>query len=799
VPFELDRLAEYTDDAILGEIRRVAERVHSMQLSITEFSRHARVSTNTIRRRFGSWQSALQKAGLADRAPSSPNITKSAVASRALSGEDIASELRRVARLVGRSTVTIKEFHQHSPIGVGAVRSRFGSWHKGLAAAGLGTVALGRRYTDEECYENLMRIWTLRGRPPQYREMNLAPSTVGGKAYTKRWGTWNKALAAFSERVSQDFVESTPDVPPRVEAGRPVRVPPVDRDVRDPPLSAEGSESFGYDAAGNLVEVAWPGGRIELARDPLGRIVREAQKAAGHEHVIETSYDALGQRVGRRTSLGHTEAVTRDVLGGRVRTLLDGDLELTHALDAFSREVSRGLPGGGVVTSVYDPLGRLSQRRVAGPGRDVSVGAGEPDWVGRSRDATTAMLTYRYDPASELVASIDRARGTTEYRYDPVGQLVAAVPEKARREVFHYDPAGNLHEGDGAPARVYGQGNRLLRKGDTEYRWDDHGRLVEKREREEVWKYAWNEAGLLAAVDTPSGERVELEYDPFARRVQKRVTAWDAATAKRALVRDVRFVWDGDVLVHELVREVKERAASAGDPVVAVRTYCFEDDSFVPAAHREADGRWVHYINDPAGAPEKLVDGRAEVLCELERGAWELRQPAGARASTPIRFQGQYEDEETGLHYNRARYFDPATARYISLDPTGLAGGVNVFRYARNPLMWVDPLGTTDFFRGGSDLTPRTMRDGKSEFRSPDPTRPDVQSRGVSLFSNQDKTDRFGGSFKVTALPPELAIEQRGKDKEHFEIVAKSPMTEEEYRKALQQVKLERTPPRSCG
>jgi hypothetical protein len=74
-----------------------------------------------------------------------------------------------------------------------------------------------------------------------------------------------------------------------------------------------------------------------------------------------------------------------------------------------------------------------------------------------------------------------------------------------------------------------------------------------------------------------------------------------------------------------------------------------------------------------------------------------------------------------------------------------------------------------------------------------------VQSRGVSLFSNQDKTDRFGGSFKVTALPPELAIEQRGKDKEHFEIVAKSPMTEEEYRKALQQVKLERTPPRSCG
>ncbi|MGO9291270.1 MAG: homing endonuclease associated repeat-containing protein [Polyangia bacterium] len=137
MPFEFDRLAEYTDDAILGEIRRVAQHVPGEKLSITEFRRHARVSTNTIRRRFGSWQMALQSAGLADRAPSSPNLTKSAVASRRLSKEDIVTELRRVADLVGRSTVTIREFQQHSAIGVGAVRSRFGSWHKGLAEAGL--------------------------------------------------------------------------------------------------------------------------------------------------------------------------------------------------------------------------------------------------------------------------------------------------------------------------------------------------------------------------------------------------------------------------------------------------------------------------------------------------------------------------------------------------------------------------------------------------------------------------------------------------------------------------------------
>lgn len=236
MPFEFDRLAEYTDDAILGEIRRVAQAVPGDKLSIGEFRRHARVSTNTIRRRFGSWQIALQSAGLADRAPSSPNRTKSAVASRKLSKEDLVTELRRVAALVGRSTVTISEFQQHSAIGVGAVRSRFGSWHEGLAESGLAPVALGRRYSDEECYENLMRIWTLHGRPPQYREMNLPPSTVGGKAYMKRWGTWNKALAAFSQRVSQDSAGSASDPPPPARIDRPEYIPAVQRDVRDPPL-----------------------------------------------------------------------------------------------------------------------------------------------------------------------------------------------------------------------------------------------------------------------------------------------------------------------------------------------------------------------------------------------------------------------------------------------------------------------------------------------------------------------------------------------------------------------------------
>ncbi|GLS24614.1 RHS repeat-associated core domain-containing protein [Marinibactrum halimedae] len=65
----------------------------------------------------------------------------------------------------------------------------------------------------------------------------------------------------------------------------------------------------------------------------------------------------------------------------------------------------------------------------------------------------------------------------------------------------------------------------------------------------------------------------------------------------------------------------------------------------------------------------------------------------GEHFHQPIRFQGQYHDEETGLHYNRFRYYDPAIGQFITQDPIGLLGGSNNYRYAPNPISWTDPWG----------------------------------------------------------------------------------------------------------
>lgn len=205
--FELDRLPNYSDEALLSELRRVAGIAGTSKLTVAEFSKHSKTGITTLRRRFGSWPAALEAAGLSHLYNAIPAATKSRTLARQMSTDEILEEIRRVALIVGRTDIVADDLRQHASIGVDAIRKRFGSLKAALHAADLIERAHGRRYTDDECFENLLRVWTHYGRPPKHSEMNLPPSEVGPKAYTARWETWNKALHAFVERVNADLEE----------------------------------------------------------------------------------------------------------------------------------------------------------------------------------------------------------------------------------------------------------------------------------------------------------------------------------------------------------------------------------------------------------------------------------------------------------------------------------------------------------------------------------------------------------------------------------------------------------------
>ena len=110
-----------------------------------------------------------------------------------------------------------------------------------------------------------------------------------------------------------------------------------------------------------------------------------------------------------------------------------------------------------------------------------------------------------------------------------------------------------------------------------------------------------------------------------------------------------------------------------------------------------------HYYNDHLGTSNELTDHQDEVVWYADyesRGntakvEWHEQVIDNLKVSRdelqPIRFQGQHFDEETGLHYNRFRYFDPDMGMFTTRDTIGLMGGSNVFQYAPNPIGWIDP------------------------------------------------------------------------------------------------------------
>ncbi|WP_193389369.1 RHS repeat-associated core domain-containing protein, partial [Neisseria elongata] len=235
-------------------------------------------------------------------------------------------------------------------------------------------------------------------------------------------------------------------------------------------------------------------------------------------------------------------------------------------------------------------------------------------------------------------------------------------------------------------------GNRLKEYNGIEYTYDALGNLIYRQlpdGENQYYQYDLENQLVRAEIKKPAGntEIWEYAYYPFGRRLSKErqdKLAWTSTDPKRT-----HFVWDGTRLLQEYTYK-------------GSYTYIYTDqDSYEPLAqvfhNNQDEAQYLAYFhNDQIGIPKEMTDIHGNLLWYGEYTAWgrlKKDERVYRNAHQPFRLQNQYFDEETGLHYNLFRYYDPRCGRFVNQDPIGLAGGEHLYTFAPNAMGWVDWLG----------------------------------------------------------------------------------------------------------
>jgi RHS repeat-associated protein len=251
-------------------------------------------------------------------------------------------------------------------------------------------------------------------------------------------------------------------------------------------------------------------------------------------------------------------------------------------------------------------------------------------------------------------------------------------------EEFRYDPAANrLNFNSRQFDHV--KDNRLKQWRDQEYTYDAWGNLIEKRTgHSRLQTFSYDFENRLVRAETYTQGRLEstgtYRYDSLGRRVGK--TSQVNGTEEHK-----RFLWQG----LRMLREESPRQSSL---------YLYEPGSYAPLARvDQAEGeeqKRYYFHTDQIGTPLEMTDAQGQIVWQATYRAWgTIEALVVNQVEQNLRFQGQYFDDETGLHYNTFRYYDPEVGRFITQDPIGLLGGDNLYRYAPSPVSWADAIGLT--------------------------------------------------------------------------------------------------------
>ena len=411
------------------------------------------------------------------------------------------------------------------------------------------------------------------------------------------------------------------------------------------------ARAHSYDAAGNLVRIQdQQRGTLAYDYDPVGQLLKATQP-----NLIETfQFDPAGNLTDG-TSQKTTKANTAGIDHKSWEEGLDRLTEQpVHATRPKIAPVTHNLLKSYLNAEFdHDAEGNTIRKIVKG-----------------GKDEQPYSLTLHYDAENRLIKAVRPGAGQTieaGYVYDAFSRRIAKVVRTLR---------------EAQATGTYGGTGRMetVQEDITFFAWDGDT-LIQEIQPDKTITYLYEPDSFVPLAQVHS-DTPDSAYDP-AEVAKKQVQEEAKQQQEETEAENLKWLKVTDAKAHALaVKAIEERKKR-------------EEQEAFERLEEEAQEDRIYYINtDHLGTPQEVVSEDGKVVWLAKYRAWgRVHALDREEVRQPLRFQGQYEDEETGLHYNRFRYFDPDAGRYISKDPVGLAGGENLYKYNSNPINWIDPFG----------------------------------------------------------------------------------------------------------
>lgn len=455
--------------------------------------------------------------------------------------------------------------------------------------------------------------------------------------------------------------------------------------------------TYSYDALNRLTKVDYPGtdqdvlytydqgsygkGRLTSFSDasgttsftygPRGNVLARTQTNGGNSFTVQYEYDLADNVVAMVYPSGLRIDLSRDALGRIV------------AVDAVSNGTTLGLAGqiryqpfdgiagltygnGLVQTRQYDLDGRLSARADAVI-QDLSWAYDAVGNIAAMEDAITPARdqVFTYDALNRLT-SASGAYGTRAYEYDAAGNRTQLIKD-AQTTLYSYAPDSNRLMTVGGQSVPYDATGNILALPGNAFTYGSHNRRLTTEQN-----------GTLIA---------EYEYNALGQR-----------STKSHAGNETHYIYGRNGLL------IGEYDASGQ----VIREFVYLEGEPLALIHH---GDVYYYHNDHLGSPLKLTDVNQNVVWDGIRAPFGNVDVVTSVVHNPLRFPGQYFDDETGLHQNWFRDYAPGLGRYIQSDPIGLSGGVNTYAYALGkPLLYTDPNGLDAICGQGYEWIPSERR-----------------------------------------------------------------------------------------